>query len=160
MDFKPWWPPRQQRRGEGTLLPFHGRICGCPAAWVSQRQRPWPQLQENGNLSWVTDLRGDILVRRASKNVMAKVMLPSTSIHSFPHSFPHLHIRSACLRARLLSHARLFATAWTVACQAPLSMGFSKQEYWCVWPFPSPRDLPNSRIKPRSPVLQEDALPS
>ena len=34
MDFKPWWPPRQQRRGEGTLLPFHGRICGCPAAWA------------------------------------------------------------------------------------------------------------------------------
>ena len=34
MDFKPWWPPRQQRRGEGTLLPFHGRICGCPDAWA------------------------------------------------------------------------------------------------------------------------------
>ena len=34
MDFKPWWLPRQQRRGEGTLLPFHGRICGCPAAWA------------------------------------------------------------------------------------------------------------------------------
>ena len=32
MDFKPWWPPRQQRSGEGTLLPFHGRICGCPDA--------------------------------------------------------------------------------------------------------------------------------
>ena len=34
MDFKPWWPPRQQRSGEGTLLPFHGRICGCPDAWA------------------------------------------------------------------------------------------------------------------------------
>ena len=34
MDFKPWWPPRQQRRGEGTLLHFHVRICGCPAAWA------------------------------------------------------------------------------------------------------------------------------
>ena len=37
MDFKPWWPPRQQRRGEGILLPFHGRICGCPAAWAFSR---------------------------------------------------------------------------------------------------------------------------
>ena len=37
MDFKPWWPPRQQRRGEGTLLHFHVRICGCPAAWAFSR---------------------------------------------------------------------------------------------------------------------------
>ena len=51
-------------------------------------------------------------------------------------------------------------TSWTVACQAPLSMGFSKQEYWSVLPFPSPGDLPNPGIKPRSPVLQVDSLPT
>ena len=49
---------------------------------------------------------------------------------------------------------------WTVACQAPLSMGFSRQEYWSGEPFPSPRDLPNLGIKPGSPVLQADSLPS
>ena len=52
------------------------------------------------------------------------------------------------------------ATPWTVAYQAPLSMGFSRQEYWSELPFPSPGDLPDPRIKPRSPALQTDALPS
>ena len=48
---------------------------------------------------------------------------------------------------------------WTVACQAPLSMGFSsRQEYWNGLPFPSPGDLPDPRIKPWSPVLQADSL--
>ena len=59
-----------------------------------------------------------------------------------------------------LSRVRLFATPWTVAYQAPLSMGFSRQEYWSRLPFPSPGDLPDPGIKPRSLALQADALPS
>ena len=51
-------------------------------------------------------------------------------------------------------------TPWTIALQAPLSMGFSRQEYWSVLPFPSPGDLPDSGIKPGSPALQVDSLPS
>ena len=51
-------------------------------------------------------------------------------------------------------------TPWTVAYQAPLSMGFSRQKYWSGLPFPSPGDLPNPGIKPGSPALQADALPS
>ena len=51
------------------------------------------------------------------------------------------------------------ATPWTVACQAPLSMGFSKQEYWTGLPFPSPGDLPDPEIEPRSPALQAGSLP-
>ena len=50
------------------------------------------------------------------------------------------------------------ATPWTVARQAPLSMGFSRQEYWSGLPFPSPGDLPNPGIEPGSPALQADAL--
>ena len=49
---------------------------------------------------------------------------------------------------------------WTVAHQAPPSMGFSRQEYWSGLPFPSPGDLPHPGIEPRSPALQEDALTS
>ena len=49
---------------------------------------------------------------------------------------------------------------WTVAQQAPLSMEFFRQEYWSGLPFPSPGDLPYSEIKPRSPALQTDCLPS
>ena len=59
-----------------------------------------------------------------------------------------------------LSRVQLFATLWTVAHEAPLSMGFSRQEYWSELPFPSPGDLPNSGIEPESPALQADALPS
>ena len=51
-------------------------------------------------------------------------------------------------------------TPWTVAYQASLSMGFSRQEYWSGLPFPSPGDLPNPGIEPRSPTLQANALPS
>ena len=52
------------------------------------------------------------------------------------------------------------ATPWTVASQAPLSMGFSRQVYWSGLPFPSPGDLPNPGIKPGSPELQADSLPT
>ena len=60
----------------------------------------------------------------------------------------------------LLSCVQLFATPWTVAHQSPPSMGFSRQEYWSGLPFPSPEDLPNPGIEPRSPALQADALTS
>ena len=56
-----------------------------------------------------------------------------------------------------------FATPWTVARQAPLSLGFPRQEYWSGLPFPLPGDLPNPGIEPEvpvSPVLQVDSLPA
>jgi len=59
-----------------------------------------------------------------------------------------------------LSRVRLSATPWTVARQAPLSMGFSRQECWSGLPFPSPGDLPNPGIELGSPALQADALSS
>ena len=57
-----------------------------------------------------------------------------------------------------LSHVQLFATPWTVAYEAPPSMGFSMQECWSGLPFPSPGGLPDPGIEPRSPALQADAL--
>ena len=59
-----------------------------------------------------------------------------------------------------LSHVQLFATTWTIARQAPLSMGFFRQEYWSGLPLPSPGDLPNPGIEARSPALQVDYLPA
>ena len=55
-----------------------------------------------------------------------------------------------------------FVTPWTVACQTPLSMGFSRQEYWSGLPFPSPGDLPDPETEPSSPAFpawQADSLP-
>ena len=60
----------------------------------------------------------------------------------------------------MLSHVQHFAIPWTVACQASLSIEFSRQEYWSELPFPSPRDLPNTGMEPGSPTLQADSLPS
>ena len=72
---------------------------------------------------------------------------------------------SACLLSvvvvkvvKSLSRVRLFETPWTAAYQAPQSMEFSRQEYWSGLPFPSPGDLPNPGIEPRSPALRADAL--
>jgi len=66
------------------------------------------------------------------------------------------------MQACTLNHfsgVQLFATLWIVACQAPLFMGFSRQEYWSGWPFPSPGDLPNQGFEPGSPAQQADSLP-
>ena len=67
---------------------------------------------------------------------------------------------SGAEEVKLLSPVRLFVTPWTVAYQASLSMGFSRQEYWSGLPWPSPGDLPDPGIEPESPALQADALPS
>ena len=63
-------------------------------------------------------------------------------------------------KVKSLSRVQLLETPWTVAYQASPFMGFSRQEYHIALPFPSPGDLPDPGIKPRSPTLQADALPS
>ena len=64
-----------------------------------------------------------------------------------------MNIGEVKVKVKSLSHVRLFVTPWTVAHQAPPSMEFSRQESWSGLPFPSPGDLPNPGIEPRSPEL-------
>ena len=64
------------------------------------------------------------------------------------------------MKVKLLSRVRLLATPWIAAYQAPLSMGFSRQEYWNGLPFSSPGDVPNPGIEPGPPALQADTFPS
>ena len=75
------------------------------------------------------------------------------------HSFPTSKLTKLRL-VKSFSHVWLFAILWTVAHQAPPSMGFSRQEYWSGLTFPSPGDLPNPGIETRSPALQADLLTS
>ena len=78
--------------------------------------------------------------------------------YSVPFCHPAFGIH-ACMLSRF-SRVRLFATPWTVARQAPLSVGFSRPEYWSGLPCLPPRDLPNPGVEPRSPVapaLQVDS---
>ena len=66
------------------------------------------------------------------------------------------------VKVKSLSHAQLFVTPWTVAYQAPPSMGFSRQEYWSGLPFPSPGDIPSPGIEAEclmSPALAVGSLP-
>ena len=75
-------------------------------------------------------------------------------------SCPLLATMKVKVKVKLLSRVQLFVTPWTISYQAPLSMGFSRQECWSGLPLPSPGDLPDPGIEPRSPTLQVDALPS
>ena len=71
-------------------------------------------------------------------------------------------LKEVCAVLSRFSRVQLFATPWTVARQAPLSLGFSRQEYWSGWPFPSPGDLPIPGIRPTSltpPTLTGSSLP-
>ena len=77
---------------------------------------------------------------------------------------PHIFVVAVQLlkkvKMKSLSRFWLFATPWTVAYQAPPSMGFSRQEYWSGLPFPSPGDLPDRGVEPGSPEFQAEALTS
>ena len=64
------------------------------------------------------------------------------------------------LYVKSLSRVQLCVTPWTISSQAPLAMGFPRQEYWSGLPFPPPGDLPHPGIKPRSAALQADSLSS
>ena len=75
---------------------------------------------------------------------MSKTVLPM-----FSRSFVVSGLTCACTLS-CFSCVQLFVTPWTVARQAPLSMGFSRQEYWSGLPFPSPGDLPDPGIEPAS----------
>ena len=83
-----------------------------------------------------------------------------------PPGKPHwmnIHEEINCCLLNLKEAAKTCLTVeipWTVACQASLSMGISRQLYWSGLPFPSPGDLSDPEIKPRSPALQEDSLPT
>ena len=85
-------------------------------------------------------------------------LMENMTIHSLQASPLYFFVYK--VKVKSLSRVRLFAIPWTVVYQASLSMGFSRQEYWSGLPFPSPGDLPDPGIKPRSPALQGDALPS
>ena len=98
---------------------------------------------------------------------VGSLSLPNVShIYTISMNFPFLPVKvinisfipKVKVKVKSLSRVRLSATPWTVAQQAPPSMGFSRQEYWSGLPFPFLGDLPDLGIKPRSPALQTDSL--
>ena len=103
------------------------------------------------------------LSRVFSNTTKASILQKFKSISSSKiqkHQFFSAQLSLPRSEVKSLSRVRLFATLWTVAHQAPLSMGFSRQEYWSGLPFPSPGALPDPGMEPGSPELQTDSLPS
>ena len=80
-------------------------------------------------------------MNKAAMNISIQISLQDPAFTSFGYIFV------LCVLSHF-SHVQLGATRWTIACRVPLSMGFSRQEYWSGLPFPSPGDLPNPGLKP------------
>ena len=87
--------------------------------------------------------------------LLFQISLDFLLLHSKPLQWKgHLFfgVSSIKVKVKSLNHVWLFATPWTVACQAPPSLGFSRQEYRCGLPCPPPGNLPDPEIEPASPV--------
>ena len=126
-------PPCIKQTDSGNLLYSRGST-----AWRSEMTQKWGG-GGGGRFytytySWFTSLYS-----RDQHNIVKQLYSSLIKVKLDPYLIP-------CMRSRF-SHAWLFGTPWTVSCQAPLSMGFSRQEYWSVLPFPSPGDFSNPGIK-------------
>ena len=97
---------------------------------------------------------------RGSSQPRDRILVSCIAGRVFTSESPGKPSRMLLLLLSRFSRVKLCVTLWTAAHQAPLSMGFSSQEYWSGLPFPYPRNLPNPGIEPRSLTLQADSLPS
>ena len=128
-----------------------------PKYWVSASASVLPMnVQDWFPLGWTgwISLQSKGLLRVFSSTTVEKHQFFSAQ----PSLWSHSHI---CSSSSLVAKSCLtLATPWTIALQVPLSVGFSRQEYWSGLPYPSPGDLPDPGIKPRSPALQANSLPT
>ena len=118
----------------------------------------WPQ--ELGHLNHCFHTNSCIRYTRTWSALQEGVGPPGPESGSDSHS---VKISHSTLQGNLeplrISYVQLFATPWTVACQAPLLMGFPMQEYWSGLPFLTPGDLPEPGIEPTPPALAANSLP-
>ena len=130
--------------------------------WMEEPGSPWgcKESHMTERLHFHFHLLHVNLTQNSQKNSVGrgkllKLLPPLHGLNQPAGYSPHV-----CMCVQSLSHVRLFVTLWTVAHRAPLSMGSPRQEYWSGLPFLSPGDLPDPGIKPGSPQLQADSLPS
>ena len=130
-------------------------------SWLCSERRAGVKPKEVFGLGIVSQLRKRLWIWgfRVGKIVLSKEgHSRGHPPRQFPFSLGKDYGVSVCVQ--LLSCVWLFVTLWTVACQASLSVGFSRHEHWTGLPFPSSEDVLNSGIEPKSPTLQGDSLPS
>ena len=129
-------------------------------AGFSWRFLPAQTLQTLHKLHYYRNLsQGQQLRRDKQGDEPGSYCLPKDTLGhpraGIPSTKNHMKLKWKC---QSLSHVRLLTTPWTVTRQAPLFMGFSRQEYWSGSPFLSPGDRPDPGIKTRSPAFQADSL--
>ena len=152
-------------RGGATQAP--------PSPHRHPRSAPEPSDQPPGATSGLSRMLGGLgismvcrflppsPVRRCGVHFTHLPEVPKPCVPASREPFQGISVmKSEVVKVKSLSCVRLFATPWTVAYQAPPSMGFSRQDCWSGLPLPSPGDLPNPGIERGSPALQADALPS
>ena len=147
------WETQVRSLGWGDPLKKETAIYTSILAW----RIPWTE--EPGRLQSMGVGRGHKKLHMTERlHFILATPLPLQSSHLERPERLSPSLKFSVVAVQSLSRVRLFATLWTVAFQAPLSMGLSRQEYWSGLPFPSPGDLPNQGIEPGSPALQADPL--
>ena len=147
-----------------------GKTTGLSCSWPWDQTHVCKTLPSQSYTQYVptwTDLLLKRILRLLSWEFSICKSLTQLFLYSNNPSEPSINQPTVCTsalqtvcRAYCLCHLQLFATPWTATRQAPLSMGFSRPEYWSGLPCPPPGDLPNPGIEPRSPALQADSLQS
>ena len=148
-------------------MPAHSRILAWKTPWTEEPDGLESMGSQRMGHDWATSLslRINYLYKKKKTKILSLLNYEKYLIRAWRCLFVGLRccpVKRLELKPRaVLGPVWLFATPWTVAHQAPLSMGFSRQEYWSGLPFPSPGDLPNPGIEPASlasPALQADSL--
>ena len=148
------WETQVRSLGWGDPLKKETAIYTSILAW----RIPWTE--EPGRLQSMGVGRGHKKLHMTERlHFILATPLPLQSSHLERPERLSPSLKFSVVAVQSLSRVRLFSTAWTVAHQAPLSMGFYRDEYWSELPFPPPGDLLHQVIKPMSPAWQVDSLP-
>ena len=134
-----------------SFLNFSFFLCQrkCDGWWKENGNRTVLRVTFHGGLLWTLTRQSSLHVSALSllHRVLAQGASPQHQL--FPLNGYQSSVVCACLKSHF-SHVQLLAILWTIAPQVPLSMGFSRQEYWSGLPFPSPGDLPDPGIESSS----------
>ena len=150
------WPQRWGHavgaggRGGRGGLPFRTCRVWVAGLWSTWRRKSWRQVD-----TW-SSVQARVLDQ---KGRFSDTCVQAGGGWKYVSGWDNEQMKTRKVRENTKSCPTL-AISWTVTCQAPLCVGFSRQEYWSGLPFPSPRELPDPGIEQRSPSLQADYLPT
>ena len=120
----------------------------------------WDSLGKNTRLGCHALLQGTFPTQGSNPHLLCFLFWQAGSLPRSQQGIHGTKIKRMISEVKVTQSCQTLATPWTVAHKVPLSMGFSRQDYWSGLPFPSPGDLPDPGIEPMTPALQADSLPT